>query len=535
MKPLILGLNDTLDILVFKWRSVRKRSSKIGLIVGITVALAFLILAALSGPALRILLTTPTNPVQGFQENLVLWINIFLSNNASLAVSGVLWALLGSILIIPLVGYSFASLIPEGDLASIKVTDNHKISDSLMLQFISTISFIQILVLTVITSVITIGSDNPGLGIVFSWAVWLVAVALTVLVAWSFEYLYRKYGVKSKLIIFAIILAIVGLLYLLFPNDFNEMFGIGEAYTVYVQNLTLNNLTPFILGMLSVGVVLFVILFGVSKIASLTLKISERPKKKQVNKVLIARLGLADKNKLGSLSQFLGNMILRQNNIWKPLGLTSVFAIGMAVIFYPVYDVLLTISTLIPIMISLVWAINVFGIIGSGTTWLVSLPNGKQQLLSSVMKIQYFIITAVSVVTILLVSVIHQISIFSIISFILSLYVTTIVITQMSLRKSVYSPFRYRVHIRGESVLPPNKAFLYMIQLFATGFIFAGLSYGIFNVMNSVTGNPWMGVVGQILLAAIITPIIIVRYLTLKRNWIADPEILQNIVKTVGQ
>lgn len=535
MKPLIRGANDTLDILAFKWRSTRSVSSKIWLAVVFLFAIIFLLVSALSGSALRLVLTTPTNGNgRQVQESLILWVDIFLANNASVAVGGVLWALLGSILIIPLVGYSFSSMIPEGDLASIKVTDNHKITDSIMLQFVSTIAFVQLIVVTVTTSIVTIGAPVPGLGIVISWGIWVLAVLLTVLSAWAFDWLFRKFGLKSKLLVFAGVLIAVGSLYLFFPEEFINMFGAGEAYTVFVQTISFNNLLPFWIAAGCVLLAILTALYLVSFVASSTLKVSERPKKKTLNKVFIAKLGLAEKNKIESLTQFLGNMVLRQNNIWKPIALSSGFAIVMALVFIQFYDVLLTVATLIPIMINLVWTINIFGIIGSGTTWLVSLPQGKQLLLGSVAKIQYFIVFTIAIITIGLVTVVYQTGINSFFSFILAVFTCSVVITQISLRKAVYSPFRYRVHIRGESVLPPNKAFSYMIQLFIVGFIMSGLSYGTLAVVTSQS-NEIYGMLAQLAVAGVAGLLAYLRFVSLKRNWIADPEIVQNIIKTVGQ
>lgn len=535
MKPLLRGANDTLDILAFKWRSTRSVSSKIWLVVVLIFAVGFLLLSALSGSALRLVLTAPTNGSgREVQDSLILWVDIFLANNASIAVSGVLWALIGSILIIPLVGYSFSSMIPEGDLASIKVTDNHKISDSIMLQFVSTISFVQIIVVTVTTSIVTIGAPVPGLGIVISWGFWVLAVLLTVLSAWVFDWLFRKFGLKSKLLVFAGILATVGLLYLIFPDEFINMFGAGEAYTRFVQTISFTNLSPFFFMAGIVGLAIIVALFLLSFVASSTLKISERPKKKSLNKVFIAKLGLAEKNKVASLTQFLGNMVLRQNNIWKPIALSSGFAVVMALVFIQFYDVLLTVATLIPIMINLVWTINIFGIVGSGTTWLVSLPQGKHKILGSILKIQYFIVGAIALITIGLVTIVYNIGINAFFSFLIAVFTATVVLAQISLRKAVYSPFRYRVHIRGESILPPNKAFSYMIQLFIVGFIMSGLSYGTLAIVSALS-TEWIGIIAQVGVALMVALLVHLRYISLKRSWIADPEIVQNIIKTVGQ
>lgn len=536
MKPLMLGVSDSLDILAFKWRSMRGVAPKIWLIVVLVFAVGLLFLSATSGSAFRLIMTTPIqNGGTEIQDALTLWVNIFLANNATLAMGGILWALLGTVLIIPLVGYSFSSIVPEGDLASIKVTDNHKIADSLLLQFVSTISFVQIMVLTTVTSIVSIGAPVPGLGIVFSWGLWVLFILLTVLAAWFFELLFRKWGLKSKLLIFATILTVVGLLYLWYPDDFTGMFGIGEAYTRYVQSLSFENIGIFLAGMGALTLAGFGILWLISVTASWTLKVSERPKKRTVNKVFVAKIGLAEKNKISSLTQFLANMVLRQTNIWKPLGLSSIFAVGMAAVFYQFYDVLLTISTLIPIMISLVWSVNIFGIISSGTVWLVSLPYGKQKLLGSIIKIQYVIIGAITMVIIGTVSLVYSPGANAMVMFLLSVVTTSAVITQFSLRKAVYNPYRYRVHIRGESVLPPNKAFSYMIQLFAIGFIMAGLSYSSNAITTTITGEAWLGIAVQLTLTVLICLWVMIRFQNLKHNWVSDPEILQNIVKTVGQ
>lgn len=535
MKPLVSGFSDSLNIMAFKWRGIRTFPQKIWLFVVFLFAAGLLLLSAFTGSGFRIVMTTPIQGTTDIQETLIIWINVFLANNASLAAGGVLWAVVASILIIPLVGYSFSSVIPEGDLASIKITDNHKIADSIFLQFVSTISFVQVMVLTCLSSIFTIGSATPGLGIVFSWIIWVVAVLITVLAAWCFEYLHRKFGLISKIVIFVILAGVAGGLYLLFPEPFAGFFGVGEAYTLFIQEMSFTNIVPFLIAVAIAGIVAVAVLYGISFVASNTLKRAERPKKRNTNKVLIARLGLENKNKVSSLTQFLANMILRQNNIWKPLGLSSIFAISMAISFYAFYDVLLTVSTLIPIMISLVWAINVFGIIGSGTTWLVSLPGGKRKILSSVTKIQYIIIAAISFITVGLVFTIYRSDLNVFISFLLATTMTSAVITQFALKKAVYSPFRYRVHIRGESVLPPNKAFSYMIQLFIIGFIFSGLSYGIYGGISMVSGETWIGLLAQLALTLIVCLFVRNRYLNLERNWMSDPEIVQNIIKTVGQ
>lgn len=536
---LVKGFSDSLNIMAFKWRAIRPRSQRFWIVFALGAAMLLLLATAYSGSTLRLLIsaTTEAPNSENIRDTVLLYLNIFLANNASAAMGGVLWALVASILLIPLVGYSFASLVPEGDLASIKITDNHKIADSIFLQFVSAISFVQIITLTVLTSVLTIGMDNPGLGIVVSWLLWALSVFATVLSAWFFELLLRKYGLKAKVISLSLIGLTALSLYLIFPDDIGGFFGVGEAYTVLLQGLTLNDsLTLFVIFLVFIAVA--AILSGlISLVASKTLQIPEKPKKKDRSKVLLARLGLIERNSIENVEQFLANMIIRQSNIWKPLLLSTVFAATMSVVFFNFYDVFVTIAALIPIMIALVWSINIFGVLGSGTTWLVSLPQAKRRLLSSVVRLQYVIIGLITILIIALVLFIHNPPTTVFVNFIMATIGASVVITQFALEKSVRSPHRYRVHIRGESVLPPNKAFSYMIKLFFYGFLVSGMIYLASSLPYGLVGWPNNSLTGFIVQLGIISVIALImnyRFVKLKESWLYESEVLQNIVKTVG-
>ena len=74
-----------------------------------------------------------------------------------------------------------------------------------------------------------------------------------------------------------------------------------------------------------------------------------------------------------------------------------------------------------------------------------------------------------------------------------------------------------------------------MIQLFIVGFLSSGISYAALNIISSETGNVGLGLLAQLGFAIVAGAYTYIRYSMLKRSWVADPEILQNIVKVVGQ
>ncbi len=540
---LLKGVWDSLGILTFKWNSVRPKRTRWWLLVVLFIICGLLVLTAYSGTMVRDLVSlVGNNPQsQSTQQTILIWLNIFLAENASLAMSGIFWALVISILLIPLIGYSFASIVPEGDLASIQITEYHKIADSILLQFANSIAFVQILVLTAISSLLTIGTDAPGLGIVAGWSLWVIAVFLTVLSAWVFEYLYRRFGLVSKLISFGVIGVIALILILGFNSQTSTFFGLGGAYAQLVQGMTFEHPEGFFAVMGCSLIIIILLCIAISWTATRTLQIQERPKKKDKSRILMSRLGLVKFNKVNGLTQFFLRLLTRQSNIWRPLLLSTGFAVVMTIVFFNFYTILFTLSMLIPVMITLVWSINIFGILGSGSTWLVSLPGAKYQLLKSVRTVQYIIVVAITVLITLTAFIFYQPSIKSILDFAIGTVCATLVMTQFALEKSVYSPHRYRVHIRGESVLPPNKAFGYMIVLFFWGAVVSGLVYGVGSLPFSV----WMSWlppelnVGVQLLAQIVVAFIVYlvtrrRFNRLQHNWLYQSEVLQQIVKTVG-
>lgn len=536
---LVQGFSDSLNILAFKWRSVRPAKNKFWILFALGFSVATILVTAFSGTLIRNFITSNTATNSGLsKDTIILWLNIFLQNNASFAMSGIFWAIIISIIIIPLVGYSFSSIIPEGDLYSIKLTDGHKISDSIFLQFVSSISFIQIMVLTALTSILTIGIDSPGFGIVVSWMVWVLAVLTAVLSAWVFEYLYRKYGVKSKIVSFAVIGAVSGFLLLFLREETLNFYGLGEKYTTFIQGLDFATFNSFLLAGLIFLAVSVVLLALISSVGTLTLKTPERPKKTNNNPVIWVRLGLVEQNHINGLRQFFFNMILRQSNIWKPLLLSLVFTTVMSVVFFGFYQILFTVSALIPIMISLVWSINFFGILGSSTMWLMSLPRVRRTILQTVKTVQHLIVFLIMLLIVALLAQIYGADLITLFNFIVATLASSLVIAQYSLTKSVYFPHRYRVHIRGESVLPPNKAFSYMIKLFIIGFLTSGIIYGFSVVPYSIwLGREWgfyMTIIAPLIALLTIWVITKVKFNSLQTEWLRDTTILQRIVKTIG-
>jgi len=518
---LLYGFQDSLELLAFRWRLIRKRGTQIA-ITAVFIVVAFLVFGLTSvGGTIRIIASNPTPQIGDQVRQLALtYIDGFISDNAIFAITGVLAAIIGSILIIPIVGYSFSSLMPSGDLVSVRKNDYHKLSDSIILQFLSSISLIQLVAITMLNSLLTIESHSPGVGIVFGWVIWIAVVIANVLAAWVFELLYRIFGFKSKVLAFASLGVIGGILYLVFPKSATTLFGLSTAYGNLIRGLdTFSIGQTALLGAISVAILVF-LFAGISAIGSYTINLPERPKKAKVRRVRVLSVG----RKRASISEvsFLLNIIFRNSNIWKPLLMATAFSFGSVLLFAGAPSVMSSLVFVVPLIVSLSWGTNTFGILGGGITWIASLPGGKEDILKNILKVQFMLIGSLFLIIVTPMIFIYHVSLHSLASFALATAVSTVAMSRSALSKAVYKPERYKVHIKGENVLPPGKALSYLARfIFGAGF----LGLATFALDNNLY---------QLGILAIVVIWQSIRFVRLNKRWNDNPQVIENVIRTVG-
>lgn len=523
---LLKGFNDTMDIFAFKWRMFPGRASKFGLIFGSGAVLFLIFLAASLGTFIKQSVTQLPDGDEG-KETFLLFLKIFIDNNSGFMLGGVFWAMLLSAVFMPLIGFSFGSILPEGDLVSVKRNNNHKISDSIALQMGSSISIVQVLAITALVSIFTVDSVAPGYAIVASWGLWMIASLFASLSTWFFELLLRKYGVKSKMISVAVLAVVVLGLMLLIPEQTLNFFGAAPAYVQFITDLSSSNLTFFLGWCVGILLAATVLLSLISFTASKALNLPEPPARKDTNVVFLARIGLEEKNFVSTTTQFITNTILQQPNILKPLLIGFFFTAVVGLSFTGLTQTLGSVAVLIPVMVALAWTINVFGVFGSGTTWLLSLPKAKNQLLGSVLKVHHFISLFIAAVVGIIVTLIYNLPAQELLSFMLASMGASFLVAQTSLKQSLFTPYRFRVNIKGESIIPPTKVISSLFRLFLFGFIAAALIYG-------ASAIPFYPILMQFGVFAAVILFASIKYRKLQNEWMNNNSIVQNIIKSVG-
>lgn len=516
---LINGFKDSLDILTLRWRMIRSRRAQIFMTL-IFLGGAFMIynLGNLAA-AVRSIAANPTAAVSTEVRALILsFIQSLIYDGAAFAVTGSLAALAGATILIPLIGYSFSSLVPASDLVSVRKNDSHKLSDSIILQFLSVISIVQLLVLTTLNSLLSIESTHPGVGIVYGGMIWVDVVLLTAFFAWVFEFLTRKYGVRSKFIAVGIVAVVLGVVFLFNSGEVGTLFGLSTAYSTFIVNAGAQPLWVQLLVLLGFVASWAVIGLGITFAGSKALSLPESKRKKMRKR----RIKVNPNTTSISQTRFLLSIVMRQSNIWKPLLMAGGFTFISVMVFAGSAQVLSSLVFIVPLIVSMSWGVNTFGIIGGGITWLVSQPSSKLRMLYSILAVQLLLILAFLVIVLIPLIFIHHLDLSLILSFVVVTAFISVIMSRSALSKAVLQPERYQVHIRGENVLPPGKALNYLGR-FVLGPGFLGIILF------------WSGAL-PIQLGALAFVLIWqgVRFARLQKRWQEDPTVIENIVKRVG-
>lgn len=522
---LVIGMRDTLEILAFRWKMIRKRRVQAVFFVAGFFGLAFLFSLSYVGNILKFGAQLASDASDSSLSQLhglaIAYLRTFLASDGQLAATTILVGLFGSLFLIPLLGYTASGMVPAADIVSVRRNDYHRISDSLVLQFFSSISLIQIMVVLLLNSLISLTSAAPGLAILIGWGLWLIFTVASTLVSWLFEYIHRRFGGWAKYAFTGSVFAAGGLLYLLFPKQANNLFGLSAAYIDLVRNTDQYSLIQQLLVLGGFLGLLLALMAALSLVGSHTLNLAERASKRKARSIVL----FGSKRARISLYVFMLNNVLRQSNIRKPLIFATGFAVMSVLAFAGSAQVLQSLLFVIPLIVTMSWGANTFGILGSGTTWLLSLPNGRKDMLKNILLVQFTLIAFLHLMVLLPMIFLFHTDGWVIVNFSLSTAIVSVIMSRSALSKSVYGPERYRVHVRGENVLPPGKALGYLAR-----FVLGPGVVGMLFFTLSGTSIPLITLGALIATAAYQ----FARFLHLQQAWRTKTSVVQNIIATVG-
>lgn len=527
MNSILLGSKDFFTILAFKMLNVT-RKNKTYLILGVLVILSIIMLAANLGTGVQTLLTSSLLDSSTTQL-IAQGINFFLDSNASIATSGIILTIIVSGLIIPMLGYVFPTIIIDEDIMSLRPNDTYKVASSFYLQTVTSISFLQLLAITLLASILTIATSTPLLGIMLGWELWLIGNAFLVLCGWLYELVLRRFGRKTKIVTNFFIILIMVTVYATYSDEILTLWGGAEHITFFIRTVADGNIGLFFMASSILAAIFIVLLLTISFIGKRTLGLYYiLPEKRKIS--------LLKHVPVDNVQNFILKILFRHGNIWKPILVAIGFIIGVTLVFYNTYPILPISSVILTVMLTLVWVINSFAILGSSLPWLTSLKGFKEGILGALLRTQYIIMLSVAGLLAAIVGLVYSPNIIDVLTFLMSIIANMIITTQFALSKSVKTPYKYRVYIRGDNILPPDKALLYLAQLFLLTGVSTLIMYTAqLTLLNNDNGNWWVVLSAQSGIIAVIAVIVRIQYRELKTQWLYNSDVIQNMVKTLSE
>lgn len=515
-----LAVKDSLSLLHLRWSIIRSKKTKLSLWLGILMIAFAISSVSYTGELVRYAAQDTSGRNQVVKTFAITYLESYLRGELGTLVSITLGVAIVSVAVAPFTGNSITSLISYHHLVSMRSSQRHRFTDSFISQLFSSISILQLLTLTAVASLLTLDGGRVQ-GVLYAWGSWPVLIALSTMFVWIAEYLYRKLGEKLRLSLMGVVGAGVGVAVLLDPAHGQTVFGIGSGYAYIIQNFNSFD-TPL---KVIATVFLFVLFVGISWIAYIvsikTLAQAERQSKRTTGHRK-SRPWKTSQSPIVEMIHLCFVQLWRSMEIRKPLIMATIF--GSVMIFYSdgAFSITATMILIIPLIVSLSWGSNVFGVLGNGYIWLSSLPGANRYIIWTFASVQTIVTFALFSLMCMPSIIFGHGSYLTFAGLILALLSTSILMTRSALTKSVKHPYAYKAGTRGENILPPATMINYTLRF--------ALWSGMYGIIVIVASN----ILIQLALTFLAFAWSIFRLSRLNNRWQTDNALRANVVHIVA-
>lgn len=518
---LLHAFRDTITLLNVRYQIIREAKGKFSLWVFILMMAFAVFIASYTGQFIKIVASSASPNMEAAKIYASTYLNSYLNGELGSLVATTLGLAIVSVMVAPFTGASATSLISHHYLVSVRSNTKHRFTDSLLTQFFSSISLLQLMTLTSVASMLTI-DDGRKEGVLYAWASWPVLVILSTAFVWIAEYLYRRFGEKKRLLMLTLALGIIALVVFYNQEQAMTVFGVGTIYAAIIQGFYAFPLFVKILSFVILVGLWFLFAFLAYKISQIALSYPDMFAKK-THEVKTIKSRKSSSFPFLEMCRLAFMQLWRNTEIRKPIIMATGFSIMSMFFLSSNTSLMATVVFIIPLMISLSWGANVFGIVGNGLPWILSKPFSTRSMLWVFAGLQMVLIMTMTLLTVLPVLILGRIPLDSILSFCIAVVGCSAIMTRSAISKAVNHPYPYKSGYRGEPILPPATLIGYTIRFS----LWAGI-YGliIFSVVEDILPQ-----LGMAFLAVVWS---IFRLYRLDRKFQNDPAIRNHIVFTVA-
>lgn len=471
------GIASTIFLARLRWRMIRVPGVKTAILAALFFFVSATAIIANFGFALASTAQDPTSPANSLARDLI-------SQLSDGRIEGVASLTLVTVLSVaifgPFTGTGTASLAPAEDLMGMRPARAHKYFDSLVINAASGLGVIQLLGLVGLNSFLTLDSHRvPGL--LMAFASWALLISLMTSMAWTIEWVVRRFGRWQRYGVAAIVIGIAAAVYFSNPNQASTLFGVGEWYVALLRDGTSTVLAVAILSTLTIA--LSLIYLGLSIFLSTDKHLPSAPLASRTSRyrefssypVLIAM-------------RVVVTALSRTPQTRRPM--IAALAFGAPAVIAVNIDQLLagSISFAIPLAIALSWPANIYAVVGTGMPWLASQPKVMAVLPKAVMLAQFILTMGIISILGLLALLSGRASTMQVQEILTQSAFITICVTGVSGLIAILNPIRAQLSNRGDALVPPVTGLIYMVALL----IFTALPGATFS--GTLKQFPWLEV-----------------------------------------
>lgn len=457
--PVAAAIGDTKLLLRLRWRMLRSRRTRVGVMVGLGVIVVLVYAASNAGLYVRLFAEQTVGTPLGLRaaRYLVAFEHGDLADVGAVALA----AVFAAALIPPLTGTINTALMAHEELVGVRPTRRHRYTDSFITLAVSSIGLLQLVTLTGVGSVLTVAGGRT-FGLLFVWAAWPVLLMLSLAEGWAVEWVRRAWSPRTRLGAAAVGAIALGSAVLVDPDRGSTLFGVADAFAGTITAATDQQWSRFGFGVgLTVLVgVMAAVLGWVACGAALN-----RPEPASIKPR--RRRGLLVRTPTrpgGALLHMMVMQMIRTAEIRRPL--IVVAAAGLCGVFLSdPQSAAVTLVIAVPLAVGLAWGVNMFGVLGSAMPWLLAQPRVVARLLTYGGLIQ--VAATVGLVACLWAPplAIGRISIADAAALAAGTGVATMLGTRSSFHKAIHRPYSAYLGRRGEVLVPPLTALNYTARL----------------------------------------------------------------------
>jgi hypothetical protein len=367
--------------------------------------------------------------------------------------STILWAATIAAFALPLVSNSILTSYNRSSMVSVKNNDLHKITDSMALQYTSVLTIAQLLGLIMFFSVLKFTYSLGNHIYVIAFLIWIVSALITVLLAWVLDYILRKYGSLFKFGFVILEGLTIVYLFFLMPQLSSDFFGLAS---LMVESF--NNTAIFITLSIALASVGAISIAGIMYFGLLTINTTAP---------FVVNKKIKEKKFLPSWIITL-RILFRSGNVKSPILIMFLVILASIVISGDSPTIFAFIFAL-PMVITMAWLVNVYGITGGGNGWLFSMRS------FTISSIKFFAALNISMIAVSMLAItltayfLDVLSFDSSVRFFMGSLTAGSIMTALASLYAIYNPIKYDVHIRGENILPPSKSLIVLGTLMIVG------------------------------------------------------------------